>query len=90
MATPGCVITVKDLLDGELLHLSRLEVVVSSNSVNGSMSPRSSARSQIMLHWSDSSMLQPVDVEGNMLSVQARIVMSHVVVILERANNTIA
>lgn len=69
MATPGSVITVKDLLNGELLHLTRLEVIVASNGVNGSMGPRSSARSQIMLHWSDSSMLQPVDVEGNMLSV---------------------
>lgn len=43
-----------------------------------------------MLNGSDSTLLEPVDVVGDVISVQSSVVMSHVIMILELVNNAVA
>ena len=43
-AAPRCMVAIQDLLRGQVLHLARLQVVITLDSIDGRVGPGSSAR----------------------------------------------
>ena len=90
MASPGIMIAIKDLLDRKFLQRSILQEVVTSNGIDSRVGPGGAAGGKIVLDGSDSTLLEPVDVVGDVISVQSSVVMSHVIMVLELVNNAVA
>jgi len=90
VAAPGTVVAVNDLLHREGLHLAGLEEDVALDNINSDMGPGGGARGQLVLDSGDGAVLEPVDVVGNVLGVEAGVMVLHVMMVLQLTHDATA